>query len=351
MFIFILIYFILVFGILNLVLFSILLLKKQLNKSHLSLSMTYREKYEKNFIDFISTGHDISFLKGLNPFAKKTIEQLCIEYMQVVKGANKQNILKIAKALKLHEKYCKSLNSTSWWKKSQAAYYIGIFESFQCVPLLIKNLYTTNVDVYYNCAKALIRIGGKLYLKEILCAYAGISIKNNSSLLELIEEINEDISDEINSVIEFEDDRIQRFCLLCLGVKKHPIALEHIRSFIKSQKISLIESALECSHMIGAIGSQEDVDLFISCKKYSDNKKILLNLIKVLQLYRTHQCVETLSDMLILNNTEVNIASAKALLQMGKNGVLALAKAKYSLDDNQRNVASHVFESRKITQN
>lgn len=351
MFILGLFYVVFVLALLDFILFAVMIIIRLSYKIRTRINSNYRQRYETQILSFVSGGNNLSFLRYLTRFHKKMIEGICLEYLPVVKGDIRYNILKIIKMLNVQKYYLADLESGSWWRKARGAYYLGIYENFDAIPLLTKNLYSDNIDVFYNCAKALIRICNKIHLKDICCAYAGLKIEHFDFVLDIISDIEEDIYEDLSSIIKDGDVRVKVFSLYCLGVKKHEGALNFIREFIASGDLNLITAALRCSIMIGSVHASSNLYIYLSCLKYNDNIEISKYLAELLGYFKDPESVSALSILLNHANMDVSMQAAYSLISLGREGAFALASVKFGMDENKRSVVSHVFESTKVRKN
>ena len=152
----------------NFILFIFLLIRKMYMKILTNKKEYLEKKYEEQILSYISN-HDKSII--IIPRTKleiRVFRNLLLNYSSLLTGETKELLNDFAAKDSLIADIRKKLLSNNPWKKRIGAYQAGEFGFDEFSEILLKQLKTSDKELFYITSRALIKLGGKLYKASTL---------------------------------------------------------------------------------------------------------------------------------------------------------------------------------------
>jgi len=334
---------IIVLLVLNAGIFLFLLIRKVARKAVNRKKANIRKGYEADFLQFVTDEESQLTITPRTYLEKSVVQSLIIDYNSFVSGKKRTILLEKAGKRAIHLKAERYLSSSNPWKNKTGTYLAGEFDLNNLSPLLLKQLKTSDRELFYVTARSLVKIGDGAYLREILEEAAKedrITKRNVLSLLELVEG---DISDILEESMRSGKRFLQVIALEELAKRQYEESVKWIKAMILHPQKELRIAALKAGHTLGNIGEAQYLSQIMSLKKDSQ-WEVRAFLAKFLSKVHHEQAIRILKELIRDQNWLVRRNAAEALLAHDEKGQNALMDLLESDDPYASDAAEAVLQ-------
>ena len=218
----------------NFILFIFLLIRKMYMKILTNKKEYLEKKYEEQILSYISN-HDKSII--IIPRTKleiRVFRNLLLNYSSLLTGETKELLNDFAAKDSLIADIRKKLLSNNPWKKRIGAYQAGEFGFDEFSEILLKQLKTSDKELFYITSRALIKLGGKLYIKQVLYQAVKEAKMEKNNILTLVELVEEDINDILDEAMAEDNAFLNAIALEIYGQRQYMEAVFWIDKMIFS---------------------------------------------------------------------------------------------------------------------
>lgn len=242
---------------LNVFFFIYLLFKKLIDEKKQNFKKEKRKYLEEEINKYIFSEDEKDFRKLDTDLEMEVLEELLLEYSDIISGEGKERILSISKQTGILGKNLELMNKRSWWKQAMGAYFVGQMEAEEGVPILLEKIDSEEEELSYIAKRSLIKISGTKYLEQIMGKEVHSSIKTKNRVMSLIDETEEDIYPTMEKLFERENAFLSIIALESLGNRKDERVIPYIKKCIFNQEKELRISSIKAAMSIGDIGDDE----------------------------------------------------------------------------------------------
>ncbi|MFO7818988.1 MAG: HEAT repeat domain-containing protein [Halanaerobacter sp.] len=297
----------------------------------------------KEEINNYLAGAEVNLTAQISTRKKSLMEDIIMNYLRQLRGETKEKLRDFAEQYGVIDfKIGQLVDSSQWWKKSEAAYALGELGSAKAVEPLLDYLDNKNSDIRYQSALALVKIEGSKYLELAINSLLELDFYPRAVILRLIEEVEEDIYETMESLINSAEVEKKMIALRALGLKQNYRVLTWIREYIKSQNQDLVIASLKAAYQLGDLGDEEYFALLLTTKE-SPSPQVRSNLARTLEKFRTNKSRRELKDLMTDIHWEVRYNAAQSLLAHGEAGILALSEQLNSSDQFAQDMAWQIL--------
>lgn len=316
---------------LNVFFFIYLLLKKLIDKKKQNLKKEKKEYFEEEINKYIFNEAEKDFPILDTALEMEVLEELLLEYSNIISGEGKERLLSISRQTGILEKNLELMHKRSWWKQAMGAYFIGQVEAKEGVPILLEKIDSKEQELSYIAKRSLIKISGTKYLEQIMEkeVYSGIKTKNR--VMSLIENIEEDIYPTMEKLFDRENTFLSIIALESLGNRKDERVIPYIKKYIFNQEKELRISSIKAAMSIGDIGDDEYFWYLLKLEN-DESWEVRAFFAKLLGIFKRIESVDVLARLLTDENWYVRFNAGESLLNQGEIGILTLSEMLFSED-------------------
>lgn len=168
---------------LNVFFFIYLLFKKLIDEKKQNFKKEKRKYLEEEINKYIFSEDEKDFRKLDTDLEMEVLEELLLEYSDIISGEGKERILSISKQTGILGKNLELMNKRSWWKQAMGAYFVGQMEAEEGVPILLEKIDSEEEELSYIAKRSLIKISGTKYLEQIMGKEVHSSIKTKNRVM------------------------------------------------------------------------------------------------------------------------------------------------------------------------
>lgn len=329
--------------IINVGIFIFLLIKKLMKKTLSRKKAKIRKSYEEDFLQYIT--HQDSELKIVPKtyLEKKVLQSLILDYNSFISGENQTILLeKIGKDSIVHKVY-RYLNSSNVWQQKTGTYLAGEYELGRMLPLLLKQLQTSDNELLFVTARSLIKIADRAYLKEILEEAAKERRMSKRNVLSLLELVEGNIKDILESIMLTDNTFLKIIALEEYGKRQYKGCIKWIKKLSTEPQKELRIAALKAGYELGEI----DDDSYLSHMMSMENDtewEVRAFLAKFLRKVNGDVSIGLLSKLIADENWYVRLNAGESLLAHNEPGQIALLNLLDSKDPFARDTAEAVLQ-------
>ncbi|WP_177188621.1 HEAT repeat domain-containing protein [Alkalibacterium subtropicum] len=302
-----------------------------------------RKTYENEFLRFITQGGDKLSIEPGSYLEKKVLQALIIDYNSFISGSNQTLLLEKIGKESMINKVERYLKSTNRWKNKTGTYLAGEYDLKKLEPLLLKQLYTSDNELFFITARSLIKINNKTYLKEILRKSAEQSWMSKNNTLSLLELIEGDIEEILLEIMETEDMFLQVIALEESGKRHYQKSVGWIEKMSQSPEKELRIAALKASDRLGNTGESSYLARLMSLKN-DPEWEVRAFLAKFLKKVNSDQAVNILMEFMRDENWYVRHNAAESLFYLDEKGHAALKALLHAEDPFASDAARAVLQ-------
>jgi HEAT repeat protein len=327
----------------NFILFIFLLIRKMYMKILTNKKEYLEKKYEEQILSYISN-HDKSII--IIPRTKLEIgvfRNLLLNYSSLLTGETKELLNDFAAKDSLIADIRKKLLSNNPWKKRIGAYQAGEFGFDEFSEILLKQLKTSDKELFYITSRALIKLGGKLYIKQVLYQAVKEAKMEKNNILTLVELVEEDINDILDQAMAEDNAFLNAIALEIYGQRQYMEAVFWIDKMISSPYKEVRIASLKAAEALGDIGDNEYINKILSLE-FDQEWEVRAFLAKFLKKVKTDNSVEGLKRLMKDMNWFVRYNAANSLAEQGEKGIKALIDLLNSEDKFARDKAKEMIQ-------
>lgn len=327
----------------NFILFIFLLIRKIYTKILTNKKEYLEKKYEEQILSYISN-HDKSII--IIPRTKLEIgvfRNLLLNYSSLLTGETKELLNDFAAKDSLIADIRKKLLSNNPWKKRIGAYQAGEFGFDEFSEILLKQLKTSDKELFYITSRALIKLGGKLYIKQVLYQAVKEAKMEKNNILTLVELVEEDINDILDEAMAEDNAFLNAIALEIYGQRQYMEAVFWIDKMISSPYKEVRIASLKAAEALGDIGDNEYINKILSLE-FDQEWEVRAFLAKFLKKVKTDNSVEGLKRLMKDMNWFVRYNAANSLAEQGEKGIKALIDLLNSEDKFARDKAKEMIQ-------
>jgi HEAT repeat protein len=297
--------------------------------------------------NYIITGEDQPELDALRPWQRDVfVSRLIVERMALVRGSEKEHLMRLADHLGLVDRYLKDLGSRRRWRRARAAEIIGYFGDELSVRPLGRLLADSDETVRAVAARALARVGTP-EAAEILAK----TLNDPSELtrLRMAENLERIGPLAIESLVEILNNGKPQAQILAARVLGNLRAAE-TRPALREAMLggSLADIRAQATLALGKIGDPEDVPAILEAST-DEFWPVRAQGANSLGMIGDLSTIPTLQRLTVDKEWWVRRNASRALANMGSAGERALARLLESEDRFARDQAAATLEERGIT--
>lgn len=311
--------------------------------------INYRSKIYPLLNLYIST--DSQYINRVFYTKKKWKREIIIDilYEKILATKNQDmldSINRIYKELGLIDELASNLKDKRWWIVAENTRKVGNLKIIELVPIIYKNLHSTNYDVWTSSARALSKMGKNSLLIEFLLENDG-SLKRWSVIRigDMLDDEGEGDLDLMLDSLEEASPLLKGIFIETIGKRKAVKALPIIELYLDSDDVEIRIKALKA---IGDIGltTQEDKILTLM---YSDNWIEKVMAIRIVKNSSLQRAIPTLEKLLTNSNWWIRLRAAEALYSFGTIGIERLEQIREKHDDPYaRDMAKKVLQDKEF---
>lgn len=327
----------------NFILFIFLLIRKMYMKILTNKKEYLEKKYEEQILSYISN-HDKSII--IIPRTKleiRVFRNLLLNYSSLLTGETKELLNDFAAKDSLIADIRKKLLSNNPWKKRIGAYQAGEFGFDEFSEILLKQLKTSDKELFYITSRALIKLGGKLYIKQVLYQAVKEAKMEKNNILTLVELVEEDINDILDEAMTEDNAFLNAIALEIYGQRQYMEAVFWIDKMISSPYKEVRIASLKAAEALGDIGDNEYINKILSLE-FDQEWEVRAFLAKFLKKVKTDNSVEGLKRLMKDMNWFVRYNAANSLAEQGEKGIKALIDLLNSEDKFARDKAKEMIQ-------
>lgn len=335
---------------LNVFFFIYLLFKKLIDKKKQNFKKEKREYFEEEINKYIFSEDENDFSKLDAALEMEVLEELLLEYSDIISGEGKERLLSISRQTGILGKNLELMHKRSWWKQAMGAYFIGQMEAEEGVPILLEKIDSEKEELAYIAKRSLIKISGTKYLEQIMEKEVHGSIKTKNRVMSLIDDTEEDIYSTMEKLFERENTFLSIIALESLGNRKDERVIPYIKKYIFNQEKELRISSIKAAMSIGDIGDDEYFWYLLKLET-DESWEVRTFFAKLLGIFKRTESVDVLSTLLTDENWHVRFNSGESLLKQGEIGILTLSEMLLSEDKFASDRAFDIIQRETIFNN
>ncbi|MFO8069986.1 MAG: HEAT repeat domain-containing protein [Alkalibacterium sp.] len=331
----------------NVMIFIFLLIKKVAMKVVRNKKAGIRKTFEEDFLRFITKQDSELAIEPKSYLEKKVLQSLVLDYNSLISGTNQTLLLKNIGKNSVIDKVEGYLNSSNIWKKKTGTYLAGEYELSEMLPLLLKQLQTSDNELFFVTARSLIKLGNSLYLREILEKATAQTRMSKNNILSLIELVEGDIKEMLVDIMESGDIFLQVIALEESGKRQYRESVKWIEEMIGHPQKELRIAALKAAYRLGNIGDDEYLSYIMSLEN-DQEWEVRSFLAKYLRKVNSDESIKILTDFMSDKNWYVRHNAAESLIALKKRGHQALLELLDSDDLFARDAANAVLQKEAL---
>jgi len=333
--------------VLNLFLFFLLLARKMYMIRAARKKEILRAQYEQELMDYMSHQQKDRVTVPAGKWERKVFEELILSYGSFLTGDAKESLLEvIGKEEKIAE-ITKQLKRENPWEKRIATYQAGEFGLKEVSPLLLEQLETEDRELLYITARALIKMEGRRYVRDIFEAVGKEGAMEKNNILVLVELVEEDIRDLLEEIMRGSNPFLQALALEIYGKRQYMEGVPWMQKMVSRPQKEIRIGALKGAAALGDIGD-EDYFHRMAALETDEHWEVRAFLGKYLKHVKNDQAIEILKRLVKDPNWYVRTNAADALDEQGEKGLKTLVELLDSKDRFAVDKAREVIQRKVI---
>jgi HEAT repeat protein len=313
----------------------------------------YYRRIEPALENFILTGEDQPELSLLRPWQRDLfLSKLMIERMFLLRGAGREQLMKLAEDLGLVEMYLNALGSRRRWRRARAAENLGHFGGEKAVEPLGQLLSDEDETIRAVAARALARIGSDEAVRLLARTLDDSSELTRLRVAENLERVGHPA---VGPLVDSLED------VASLGAEDlhGPIMAARVLGNLRAVEARGVLRQVACDGReddlraqatlaLGKIGDPEDVPTLLQ-SALDESWPVRAQAANALGMIGEVSTVPALEKLAADEEWWVRLNGAKALANLGPEGEKALLELLQGDDPYARNRAAVTLEGRGVT--
>jgi HEAT repeat protein len=272
---------------------------------------------------------------------KGVMRSVLMDFSKDLKGETTERILYYIYSLKILDELMTMMNSPRWWVRASAAKELGLLHAKRTIDTLLAALEDPHPDVQFQAMQSLLIIEGVSALRSILQLSKSFSQWTAVELSVIILEYREEAAPFLLEALASPSPSVVLFSITMLAQIGSVSAVEPLIKLCSSDpEPKLYEAALEA---LGRLGDERALSLLLlNCQ--NPNPDIRLSAIQALGRLGAKKSIPIVTEWLLRGDINEMRIAARALGNMGEEGVSALYELLKSADDATRMIAREITE-------
>jgi HEAT repeat protein len=315
----------------------------------------YKRQYrriEPALENFILTDEDQPELLALRPWQRDFfLSKLIIERMVLLRGAGREQLVRLAEELGLVDRYLHALKSRRRWHRARAAENLGYFGGERAVIPLGTLLSDDDETIRAVAARALARIGSEEAVRLLARTLDDPSELTRLRVAENLERVGHPAVGALVNLLEdtaFSTDQFhgQVMAARVLGNLRAAEAREVLLRAVRESPES--DTRAQATLALGKIGDPEDIPTLLE-STHDESWPVRAQAANALGMIGEVATVPVLKKMASDSEWWVRVNATKALANIGPEGEKALLELLQGDDHYARDRAATTLEARGVT--
>ena len=310
------------------------------------------EKLEAALDTSLETGEVHPALKNLGSRDLDVLASLLIEYLSVLRGAERERLVGLAVEAGLQDSYSRRLKSSGRWRKARAAENLGFFGEPKTVASLTPLLSHPDETLRAVAARALARIGTEAAVEALAWTLNDTSELTRLRMAENLDRIGYPAVPYLVEVLEGAReeaaDRLQgpvQAARVLGGFRALEARPELAHAALHGKSVDL---RARSSLALGKIGDPEDIPILLKAAE-DEAWPVRVQAASSLGMIGDVSTIPALQKLTVDQEWWVRLNASRSLANMGPAGERALAEILQSEDRFARDRAAATLEERSIT--
>lgn len=306
-----------------------------------------REKYEEKLMSYMIQQDKSQLIMPKNKLERKVFEELQLSYSSFLVGNTKELLKNTIEKESVVKEIKTKLKSKNPWKKRIGTYQAGEFCVNEVTAILLQQLKTNDRELMYVTARALIKLGGKTYLKYVLTQIAKDNRMEKNNILALVDMIDDDIRDILEEMMLEQNLFLNVLALEIYGKRLYMEGIKWIKKKVVHPLKEVRIAALKGGCALGDIGDKDYINRIMVLENDGE-WEVRAFLAKFLKNVRNMEAISILVRLMHDPNWYVRHNAANALNEQGKEGLRALIQLLSSEDRFARDKAREILHKELI---
>lgn len=310
------------------------------------------KRIEPALENFILTGEDQPELSLLRPWQRDLfLSRLMVERMFLLRGAGREQLIKLAEDLGLVDMYLNALGSRRRWRRARAAENLGYFGGEKAVEPLGRLLSDEDETIRAVAARALARIGSDESVRLLAQTLDDSSELTRLRVAENLERVGHPavgpLVDSLEDAASLDAEQLHGPIMAArvLGNLRAVEAREVLRRVARDGREDDLRA--QATLALGKIGDPEDVPTLLQSAR-DESWPVRAQAANALGMIGEVSTVPALQELVGDEEWWVRLNAAKALSNMGPEGEKALLELLQGDDRYSRDRAAAILESRGV---
>ena len=330
---------------LNVLMVALTLLTKALRSLRQRGTKARIRRLESALDESLATGEVHPGLRRLGDRDMDLLALLMVEYLSLLRGAERERLVRLAREAGLVRRYFASLGARYRWRKARAAENLGYFGGPEAVGPLAQTLSHPNETVRAVAARALARIGTPEAAEALAGTLSDTSELTRLRMAENLERIGPLAVGPLVEVLEGDDPRARVFAARILGNLRAAEAGASLREAMLGGETTDVRA--QAALAVGKIGNPEDVQTLREAAGDED-WPVRAQAANALGMIGELAAIPTLQSLATDTEWWVRLNASRALANMGPSGERALAEILEGEDRFARDRVAATLEERGI---
>ena len=330
---------------LNVLMVALTLLTKALRSLRQRGTKARIRRLESALDESLATGEVHPGLRHLGDRDMDLLALLMVEYLSLLRGAERERLVRLAWEAGLVKRYFARLGARYRWRKARAAENLGYFGGPEAVGPLAQTLSHPNETVRAVAARALARIGTPEAAEALAGTLSDTSELTRLWMAENLERIGPLAVGPLVEVLEGDDPRARVFAARILGNLRAAEAGASLREAMLGGETTDVRA--QAALAVGKIGNPEDVPTLREAAGDED-WPVRAQAANALGMIGELAAIPTLQGLATDREWWVRLNAGRALANMGPSGERALAEILEGEDRFARDRVAATLEERGI---
>ena len=302
-------------------------------------------RLESALDDSLATGEVHPGLRGLGDMDTDLLALLMVEFLSLLRGAERERLVRLAREAGLVSRYFARLGARNRWRKARAAENLGYFSGPEAVGPLAGLLSHPDETVRAVAARALARIGTQEAAEALARTLNDTSELTRLRMAENLERIGELAVNPLVEVLGGGDSRARVFAARILGNLRAAEAGPALREAMLRGETTDVRA--QAALAVGKIGNPDDVP---ALEEAADDEDwpVRAQAANALGMIGELSAIPTLQGLAADREWWVRLNASRALANMGPSGERALARILEGEDRFARDRVAATLEERGI---
>jgi HEAT repeat protein len=318
---------------------------KALRSLRRSRTKARNRRLESLLNSFLAAGRVDNGLYRIDRRDAELLAILMVEYLSLLRGAEREHLVELAEEIGLVERYFAWLNARNRWRKARAAENPGYFGGPAAVAPLTRLLSHPDETVRAVAARALARIGTPEAAEALARTLDDPSELTRLRMAENLERLGSLATDPLLETLESGQPKAQILSVRILGNLRAAKAGPCLRRTMLPWASTDIRA--QAALALGKIGNPEDVPALQAAAE-DEEWPVRAQVANALGMIGDVRANPTLRWLMLDEEWWVRLNAGRALANMGLAGEKALAEILEGEDDFARSRAAATLQERGI---